>query len=107
MHRDFNKRLMDLLKTTNKCRVNIIDGIVGREGDEIHGNSVGVGVIIASKDLVAADAVGAAVMGFSQGEVGHISLAEQYGFGIGTLEHIEVREASIESVKKSFKRARD
>jgi uncharacterized protein (DUF362 family) len=107
MHRDFDKRLMDLLKVTNKCRVNIIDGIVGREGDEIHGSSVGAGVIIASRDLVAADAVGAAAMGFSEGEVGHISLAEEYGFGIGTLEHIEVRGASIESVKKPFKRARD
>jgi uncharacterized protein (DUF362 family) len=80
---------------------------VGREGDEIGGDPVGAGVIIASRDLVAADAVGAAVMGFSEGEVGHISLAEQYGFGIGTLERIEVRGASIESVKKSFRRARD
>jgi uncharacterized protein (DUF362 family) len=107
MHRDFDKRLMDLLKLTNKCRINIIDGIVGREGDEIGGNSVGAGVIIASRDLVAADAVGAAVMGFSEGEVGHISLAEQHGFGIGTLEHIGVRGASIESVRKPFRRASD
>ncbi len=107
MHQDFNTRLMDLLKLTNKCRFNIIDGIVGREGDEIGGDPVGAGVIIASRDLVAADAVGAAVMGFSEGEVGHISLAEQYGFGIGTLEHIEIRGASIESVRKPFRRARD
>ena len=107
MHRNFNKRLMDLLKLTNKSRVNIIDGIVGREGDEIHGNAVGTGVIIASRDWVAADAVGAAVMGFAEGEVGHISLAEQYGFGTGSLENILVRGASIESVRKPFKRARD
>ena len=107
MHRDFNRRLMDLLKVTDKCRVNIIDGIVGREGDEIGGSSVGAGVIIASRDSVAADAVGAAVMGFSEGEVGHIPLAEQYGFGIGTLEHIEVRGESIESVTRHFKRAQD
>ena len=107
MHQSFDKRLMDLLKVTNKCRINIIDGIIGREGDEIGGNSVGAGVIIASRDLVAADAVGAAVMRFSEGEVGHITLAEQHGFGIGTLDHIEVRGASIESVRKPFKRARE
>jgi len=107
MHRDFNKRLMDLLKLTKKCRVNIIDGIVGREGDEIGGNAVGVGIIVASRDMVAADAVGAAIMEFSEGEVRHISLAEQYGFGIGVLERIEIRGASIVSVKKPFKRARD
>ncbi|MBM3240039.1 DUF362 domain-containing protein [Candidatus Poribacteria bacterium] len=107
MHRNFNQRLMDLLSVTNKSMVNIIDGIVGLEGDEIHGNPVGVGVIIASRDWVAADAVGAAVMGFSEGEVGHIPLAEQHGFGIGTLANIEVRGASIEAVRKPFKRGRD
>jgi uncharacterized protein (DUF362 family) len=80
---------------------------VGLEGDEIHGNPVGVGIVIASRDWVAADAVGAAVMGFSEGEVGHIPLAEQHGFGIGTLANIELRCASIESVRKPFKRGRD
>ena len=107
MHRNFNIRLMDLLKVTNKSCVNIIDGIVGRESDEIHGSPVNTGIVIVSRDRVAADAVGAAVMGFSEGEVGHIPLAEQYGFGVGTLEHIEVRGASIESVRKPFKRASD
>jgi len=34
-------------------------------------------------------------------------LAAEYGFGIGTLEHIEACGASIQSVKKPFKRARD
>ena len=107
MHRNFNQRLMDLLSVTNKSEVNIIDGIVGLEGDEIHGNPVGVGVVIASRDWVAADAVGAAVMGFPEGEVGHIPLAEQHGFGIGTLANIELRGASIESVRKPFKHGRD
>jgi len=107
MHRNFNQRLMDLLSVTNRSEVNIIDGIVGLEGDEIHGNPVGVGVVIASRDWVAADAVGAAVMGFSEGEVEHIPLAEQHGFGTGTLSNIELRGASIESVRKPFKHGRD
>jgi uncharacterized protein (DUF362 family) len=107
MHRNFNQRLMDLLSVVNKSEVNIIDGIVGHEGDEIHGNPVGVGVVIASRDWVAADAVGAAVMGFAEGEVGHIPLAEQYGFGTGTLSNIELLGASIESVRKPFTRGRD
>lgn len=79
---------------------------MGREGDEIGGNAAGAGVVIVSSDWVAADAVGAAVMGFSQGEVGHIALAEQYGFGTAALEHIQIRGASIESVRKPFRRAR-
>ena len=107
MHRNFNQRLMDLLSVTNKSQVNIIDGIVGHEGDEIHGNPVGMGIVIASRDWVAADAVGAAVMGFSEGEVGHIPQAEQHGFGVGTLANINIRGASIESIKRPFKRGRD
>jgi len=107
MHQNFNQRIIDLLSVTNKSEVNIIDGIVGHEGDEIHGNPVGVGVVIASRDWVAGDAVGAAVMGFTEGEVGHITMAEKHDFGIGTLANIEVRGASIESVMKPFKRGRD
>jgi len=107
MHQNFNRKLMDLMSVVNKSHVNIIDGIVGREGDEIGGNAVGMGVVIASRDWVAADAVGAAVMGFAEGEVGHILLAEKHGFGVGKLENIDIRGASIESVRRPFRRARD
>jgi uncharacterized protein (DUF362 family) len=67
---------------------------------------VGTKVIIASKDFVAADAVGAAVMGFSEGEVGHISLAEALGLGKAKLNEIEIKGEKIESVKKHFRKAR-
>lgn len=105
MHRDFNKKIIDLLKLTDKSLVNIIDGIIGMEKDEIHGNPVGMSIVIASRDWVAADSVGAAVMGFSEDEVGHIKLAEEEGFGTGSLRKIKVQGASIESVKRPFKRA--
>ena len=107
MHQNFNQKVIDLMSVVNKSYVNIIDGIVGREGDEIGGNAVGMGLLIASRDWVAADAVGAAVMGFAEGEVGHILLAEEHGFGVGKLENIEIQGASIESVKRPFRRARD
>jgi len=107
MHQNFNQKIIDLMSVVNKSYVNIIDGIVGREGDEIGGNAVGTGVVIASGDWVAADAVGAAVMDFEEGEVGHILLAEKHGFGVGRLENIEIRGASIESVRRPFRRASD
>ena len=107
MHQNFNQKLMDLMSVVNKSYVNIIDGIVGREGDEIGGNAVGMEVVIASRDWVAADAVGAAVMGFAEGEAGHILLAEKHGFGVGRLEDIEIQGASITSVRRPFKRAKD
>ncbi len=104
MHTDFNRRMIDLLKVV-RPDVNIIDGIVGHEGGEIIGDPVGSKVIIASKDFVAADAVGAAVMGFSEGEVKHICLAEAFGFGKAKLNDIEIRGERIESVRKHFRRA--
>ena len=104
MHRDFDKKIIDLLKVVRPT-LNIIDGIVGREGGEIEGDPVGTKVIIASKDFVAADAVGAAVMGFKQDEVEYIRLAQTYGFGNAELENIEIKGASIESVRRPFKRA--
>ena len=107
MHQNFNQKIIDLMSVVNKSYVNIIDGIVGREGDEIGGDAVGMGLIIASRDWVAADAVGAAVMGFAEGEVGHILLAEEHGFGVGRLENIEIRGTSIESVRRPFRRASD
>jgi uncharacterized protein (DUF362 family) len=105
MHTDFDRRMIDLLKVV-KPDVNIIDGLVGHERGEIIGEPVGTKVIIASKDFVAADAVGAAVMGFSEGEVGHISLAEALGLGKARLNEIEIKGEKIESVKKHFRKAR-
>ncbi|HID57466.1 TPA: DUF362 domain-containing protein [Candidatus Poribacteria bacterium] len=105
MHTDFNRRMMDLLKVV-RPKVNLIDGLVGHEGGEIQGEPVGMKLIIASADFVAADAVGAAVMGFSEGEVVHIALAETMGFGKASLKDIEIRGESIKSVRRAFRRAR-
>jgi uncharacterized protein (DUF362 family) len=104
MHTDFNRRIIDLLKVV-KPDVNIIDGIVGHEEGEIIGDPVGSKVIVASKDFVAADAVGAVIMGFSEGEVKHICLAETFGFGKARLNDIEIRGEEIESVRRHFRRA--
>lgn len=104
MHTDFDRKMMDLLKVV-RPDVNIIDGLVGREGGEIAGDPVGAEVVIASRDFVAADAVGAIVMGFSEEEVGHINLAEALGFGKARLNEIEIKGERIESVRKRFRRA--
>jgi uncharacterized protein (DUF362 family) len=104
MHTDFDRRMIDLLRVV-KPDVNIIDGLVGHERGEIMGEPAGAGVMIASRDYVAADAVGAAVMGFSEGEVGHISLAESLGLGIAKLNEIDIRGEKLASVVKHFRRA--
>jgi uncharacterized protein (DUF362 family) len=106
MHRDFNHRVIDLSRAVGHSELNLIDGLVGHERAEIHGDPVGMEVLIASRDPVAADAVGAAVMGFDEGEVHHIALAGEMGLGRALLDEVELRGPAIEQVTRSFRRAR-
>ena len=105
MHRDFNRRVIYLARAVGHSEVNLIDGIVGHERGEIHGDPVGSELLIASLDPVAADVVGAAAMGFHEGEVDHIAGAGEAGLGQAMLTQIEVRGSAIEQVKRNFCRA--
>jgi len=84
--------------------LNIIDDIVAMEGQEIHGRAVGMRTVVASRDRVAADAVAAAIMGFSEGEVPHLALAAEMGLGEARLANINVVGPPISSVRRGFKR---
>lgn len=106
MHHDFNRRVIDLLRAVGHSELNLIDAIVGHEGGEIHGDPAGMELLIASRDPVAADAVGAAVMGFNEREVGHIALAGEMGLGQASLDEIELRGPAMERVRRPFRRAR-
>ena len=106
MHRDFDRRVIDLVRAVGHSEFNLIDGLVGHERGEIHGDPVGTELLIASRDPVAADAVGAAVMGFDEGEVHHIALAGEMGLGRALLDEVELRGPAIEQIGRSFRRAR-
>jgi len=103
MHRQINEKLVDLASFL-KPRLNIIDGIVGSEMDEVHGRPIPMNIIIAGTDIVATDAVGSAVMGVDPETVRHIKLAEERGLGIADLNEITVIGERIEDVKKNFSR---
>ena len=103
MHRQIDKKLVDLASFL-KPRLNIIDGIIGSEMDEVHGRPIPMNIVIAGTDIVATDAVGSAVMGVDPGTVGHIKLAEERGLGIADLNEITVIGERIEDVKKNFSR---
>jgi len=62
-------------------------------------------IVIAGRDPVAVDAVGAAVMGMPPSEVKHLRLAEEKGLGTCDLNKIEVVGEPVEGVKKKFKRS--
>ena len=101
MHTNFANKIIDLLKIVHPD-VNVVDGLVGRNWGEIHGEPMGMGLMLAGIDPVATDTVGAAVMGMEH--VPHILNAARHGFGAADLDDIEVRGEPIASVRRPFRR---
>ncbi len=77
-----NEGIVDL-NTVVKSHLTVIDGIVGMEGGggPTNGRAVRMNVIIASDNVVEADATGVRVMGGDPEKVEHIRLAARRGLG--------------------------
>lgn len=103
MHRQIDDKLVDLASLV-KPKLNVIDGIVGSEMDEVHGKPIPMNILIAGIDMVATDTVGCAVMGVDPEMVRHLKLAEERGLGIANLDEIIVLGEPIEAVRKKFRR---
>ena len=103
MHSSLHKKVADLAGLINP-RFSVIDGIIGAEGNEISGDPVPMGVIIAGTDYVAVDTVGSAVMGYSPNECTYLQYGAEKGLGTCDLSEIDVVGASIEDVKRKFHR---
>jgi ferredoxin len=68
--------------------LNLIDGIVGMEGDgAVYGTPKEVGILIAGKNALAADLVGLELMGISMQEVPHLKFAREE-FGVPDIEKV-------------------
>ena len=95
---DLNERL--------KPALTVIDGTFGQEGlGPIFGSPVEMDLILASKDLVAADAVAGKIMGYDPEEVMITRKAAARGLGEMDLSRIEVQGLQIADVQRRFKRA--
>lgn len=101
MHHNFREKIVDLLRIVHPD-VNLLDGLVGRNWGEIHGEPAGLGLLIAGTDYVATDTVGAAVMGMEN--VPHIVHAAKHGLGVAELSAIEVRGEPVAAVSRAFRR---
>jgi len=73
----------------------IIDGTFGTDMSEKVCHPVGL--IIASSDFVAGDAVCSKIMGFNPEDIEHIRLAKEAGIGEYDLDNIEIRGEKIEN----------
>jgi uncharacterized protein (DUF362 family) len=81
----------------------IIDGIVGMEGNgPISGEPISPGVLVFADDPVAADAVGAALMGFDPERIDYIAEAGRF-LGQTDPDRIEQRGESPEPLTRTFR----
>jgi uncharacterized protein (DUF362 family) len=102
--RGISKVVVDI-NSVLKPALTVIDGFVGMEGKgPVDGTPVKMDLIIASKDVVAADATGTRVMGIDPHNVSHIRRANQKG--IGNIDNIEIVGEKLEAVARSFKPAK-
>lgn len=85
----------------------IEDGTVGMEGlGPTHGEPVNLGVLIASRDTLAADTVAATVMGIDPLEIDYLRLAKEEGLGCAELSEIEIVGDKLDDVIRPFKRVK-
>lgn len=105
IHNHLSEKIADLASIL-KPSIAVVDGIIAGEGHETSGNPVKMNLVLAGKDPVAVDAVGAAIMGLSPQDVKHLRLAQEKGLGICDLTRIKVLGAPIEKVRREFKRSR-
>jgi len=95
------------INATLKPKLVVVDGTIAQEGyGPLFGDKVEMGVIVASTDIVAGDAVTSKLMAYEPREVGIIRIAaEQAKIGEMDIDKIDVVGNTIEETARVFKRA--
>lgn len=96
--KDFGQVLVDIFSAI-KPQLTIMDGVVAMGGEgPASGSLREVGVILASQDTVALDAVATKIIGLDPLDVYTTKYATERGLGIGNLKDIEVVGEKLEDV---------
>lgn len=94
----FAQMLVDLLSAV-KPGVHVMDAVVAMEGEgPNNGNPRQIGLILASSDPVALDAVACTIVGIAPLSIDTTRLAAEQGLGCGDIASIEIRGEKIEDV---------
>jgi uncharacterized protein (DUF362 family)/Pyruvate/2-oxoacid:ferredoxin oxidoreductase delta subunit len=111
-HRQFqkNEAFSQMLVDIFSCappHLTIMDAVVAMEGEgPSSGDPRKAGIILASEDAIALDAVASKIAGFEPWDIASILNAHQRGLGTGRLEEIEVLGEKIQHVEmKDFKQS--
>jgi uncharacterized protein (DUF362 family) len=102
MHERLDEKIVDLASLIRPA-LNVVDGIVGAELDEVVGEPIRSNVVIAGVDMVSVDAVGSAVMGLDPNKIRHVQMAAERGLGLASLDSIHVIGESIASMRTRFR----
>ncbi len=93
----FMKQGIADLNRIYKPDLSIIDGIIGMEGfGPLEGTPKRIGVIVASKDPVSADTVGAQIFGINPPSIKYLEYAEN--LGIGSMRKIEILGSDLQEI---------
>ncbi len=96
MHFKIHQKLVDLLKLFNPA-LTLIDGVIGGTSSEMRTKPIKHGVMVASNNVIAADAVAASLMGFNVKEIEHIKLAaHQYKVDLNLIVNENIEELKID-----------
>lgn len=100
----FSGSLVDIFSVL-KPQLAIMDGVIGMEGEgPRHGRPRQLGVILASKDAVALDAVASKIIGFEPMEIFTTRDATARGLGNGNIDEIEVLGTPVDEVAINFEK---
>jgi uncharacterized protein (DUF362 family) len=92
--------LVDIFSAISPVPFALTDAVVGMEGrGPLEGNARKMGLIVASGDCVAHDAVMAALVGIDPMDIPVVKIAHESGLGQGVLENIELRGVPLDSVR--------
>jgi len=95
--------ILDINAALSVPRLNIVDGIVGMEGNgPIQGEAREVGVLLFGRDPVAVDSTGARLMGVDPSKLGYLSDAGAF-LGNVTDDRIEMRGEALSRFRTDFR----
>jgi uncharacterized protein (DUF362 family) len=103
MHEKADAVLSDMASIRHNDLI-VVDGLAGMEGQgPLEGTTVKMNLVIVGTNVVAVDAVAAAVMGFDPSKLRHLQIARDRGLGECDLSKIEIRGTAIDKVAVHFK----
>ena len=98
---EFSKILVDILGALkHKLKLSIMDAVIAMEGNgPVAGNPRNIGLLMASRDPVALDAVSVDILGFDALEVSSTYIAHQLELGVGDVKQIKIIGENPEQIR--------